>query len=249
MLKVNRNSFEPSYTQLVRIFQDQIAAGLLRPGDQLPSESQLCKQHGISRMTVRRAINILVEQDIVVTEQGRGTFVKPMKFWSASFNLNQLQNLLSDVNKIKIKIIEASIIRASDSVAQKMKIKSGQRLLHVRRLISSEVKPIMYHTEYILYDPSRPIVESELDVTELKGLFEGTFNSFIKYGVLSLEATVLKDGEAQILQTAEATAALTIEHTFYNFEDRPVSWGYFICPGDTLKFTTIIGARNEEING
>lgn len=237
--KVNRDLFEPNYIQLVRIFQDQISTGLLRPGDRLPSESQLCKNHHISRMTVRRAINILVEQGFVVTERGRGTFVKPIQFWSASFNLNQLRNLLSDENKIKIKILEASITNANDILAQKMKVNRGQRLLHIRRLILSVDKPIIYHREYLLYDPSRPIVESELDVTELKCLFEGTSNSYIKYGSLSLEATVLNDNEARILQIPEATASLTIEHTFFDFEDRPISWGHFICPGLTLTFTTL----------
>jgi GntR family transcriptional regulator len=247
MRKVDHNSYEPSYAQVVRILQEQIAVGKLRPGDRLPSESQLCAYHGVSRMTIRRAISILVEQGAVITKQGQGTFVKPMQFWAATFGLGQLQNLLSDDSRIRIKIMEASIRLAKGRVTHKMAIKRGQRLLFMRRLILSRDKPIMYHREYFVYDPSRPIVESELEVTSLRGLFQGTGNSFIKRSVLSIQATVLKDEEAQLLQAPVATAAFNLEHLFYDFEDRPVSWGWFICPAVNLRFTTIVGAHNKEL--
>jgi len=247
MRKVDRNSYEPSYAQLVRIIQEQIGVGKLRPGDRLPSEAQLCGHHGVSRMTIRRAINILIEQGLVITKQGQGTFIKPMQFWAATFDLGQLQNLLSDGRGIRIKILEASINLARGRVTRKMAMKKGQRILFIRRLILSQDKPIMYHREYLVYDPSRPIVESELEVTSLRGLFEGTSNSFIKRSMLSIEATVLKDEEAQLLQVPIATAAFNLEHLFYDFEDRPVSWGWFICPGANLRFTTIVGAHNKEL--
>jgi len=248
MHKVDHDSYEPIYAQLVRILQEQITAGKLRPGDRLPSESQLCKHHGVSRMTVRRAINILVEQGVIITKQGQGTFIKPMQFWAATFSLGQLQNLLSDERVIRIKILEASINLAKGRVTHKMAIKRGQRILFIRRLILSQDKPIMYHREYLIYDPSRPIVESELEVTSLRGLFEGTGNSFIKRSLLSIESTVLKEEEAQLLKAPVATAAFNIEHLFYDFEDRPVSWGWFICPGANLRFTTIVGVHNREMS-
>jgi DNA-binding GntR family transcriptional regulator len=246
--KVDHNSYEPIYAQLVRLLQEQIASGKLRPGDRLPSESQLCGHHGVSRMTVRRAINILVEQGLVITKQGQGTFIKPMQFWAATFSLGQLQNLLSDERVIRIEILEASINLARGRVTHKMGIETGQRILFIRRLILSQDKPIMYHREYLVYDPSRPIVESELEVTSLRGLFEGTGDSFIKRSMLSIEATVLKNEEAQLLQAPVATAAFNIEHLFYDFEDLPVSWGWFICPGANLRFTTIVGAHNRELS-
>jgi len=173
MSKVDHNSYEPSYAQLVRILQEQIAMGRLRPGDRLPSESQLCEYHGVSRMTIRRAINILIEQGVVITKQGQGTFIKPMQFWAATFNLGQLQNLLSDERGIRIKILEAAINLAKGRVTRKMAIERGQRILFIRRLILSQDKPIMYHREYLVYDPLRPVVESQLEVTSLRGPIRG----------------------------------------------------------------------------
>ena len=247
MHRIDHNSDEPSYAQLVRIVQEQIAMGRLRPGDRLPSESQLCEHHAISRMTVRRAINILVEQGLVISKQGQGTFIKPMQFWAATFGLGQFQNLLADERRIRIKILEASIDSADGRVTRKMAIKRGQRMLFIRRLILSHDKPVMYHREYLIYDPLRPIVESQLEVTFLRGLFEGIGNFFIKRSMLSIEATVLKSEEARLLQAPIAAAAFNLEHVFYDFEDRPVSWGWFICPGTNLRFTTIVGAHNKEL--
>ncbi|MFC1905365.1 GntR family transcriptional regulator [Chloroflexota bacterium] len=243
--KVNRNSYDPSYVQLVRILQGQIASGELRPGDRLPSESQLCKYHGISPMTVRRAINILAERGVVVTEQGRGTFVKAMQFWTATFCLGELQHLFLDDKSTNVKIMEASVKLANDRIARRMAIKVKQRILYIRRLVSLQDKPLLYHREYLICDPKRPIVESEMEVTSLRGLFEVTGNSSFKRSILSMEATVLNDEEAQLLQAPKGTAAFYLEHLFFDFDDRPVSWGWFICPGDRLRFTTVVGPRDE----
>ena len=244
--KVDRHSYAPSYAQLVQILQGQIAAGELRPGDRLPSESQLCKYHSVSPMTVRRAINILAEQGAVITEQGRGTFVNSLQFWAATFRLDALQQLFGDEKGTKVKILGASIKLADERIARKLAIKPGQRVLFICRLISLHDKPFLYHTEYLIYDPTRPIVESEMEVTSLRGLFEGKSNSSLKRGLLSIEATLFNEEEAHLLHTLAATAAFRLEHLFYDFEDRPVSWGWFICAGDRLRFTTVVGVHDEE---
>jgi DNA-binding GntR family transcriptional regulator len=244
--KVDRNTYEPSYAQLARILQEQISAGELRPGDRLPSESQLCKYHGVSPMTVRRAINILAEQGAVIAEQGRGTFVNSLQFWAATFRLDALQQLFADEKETKVKILGASIKLADENIARKLAIKPGQRVLFIRRLISLHDKPFLYHTEYLIYDPTRPIVESEMEVTSLRGLFEGKSNASLKRGLLTIEATLFNEEEAGLLQTTTATAAFRLEHLFYDFDDKPVSWGSFICAGNRLRFTTVVGVHDEE---
>jgi DNA-binding GntR family transcriptional regulator len=242
--RVNRKLFEPSYAQLVRIIQEQIASGELRPGDQLPSESQLCRFHRISPMTARRAINILAEQGIVFSEQGRGTFVKTLQFWEASFQLGALRELFANEKETRVKILEARIVPSDEKLAKKFSIKTGQKCLYIRRLITLAGNPYLYHTEYLVYDPSRPIIESEMEVTSLKGLFQGVNNRSLKKSSLTIETVVLKGDEARLLNSKESSPAFLLEHVFYDFEDHPVSWGWFVCPGDRLRFTTSIGAQN-----
>jgi DNA-binding GntR family transcriptional regulator len=244
--KIDRRSHEPSYTQLVHIIQEQVASGDLRAGDRLPSESQLCKYHRVSPMTVRRAINILVEQGVVTAEQGRGTFIKPIQVWEAIFRLDDLQHLLEDTDNSEVKIIELRLLPVDARTAAKMNLKIQSPVLFIKRLIYSHGKPLLYHREYLVYDPLRPIVESEMEVTSLKGLFRGEKSATFKSGSLTIDATVLTPEETQILKLAGTVAAFRLEHIFYDFEDKPVSWGWFICPGDYLHFSATVGAPGKE---
>jgi DNA-binding GntR family transcriptional regulator len=244
--RVDRRSFEPSYTQLVNIIKEQVANGELRAGDRLSSESQLCKYHRVSPMTVRRAINILVEQGVVITEQGRGTFIKPIQVWEAVFKLDELQRLLEDTQNSEVKIVELRLVPADARTAAKMGINLGSHVLYIRRIIYSHGKPLLYHREFLVYDPLRPIVESEMEVTSLQGLFKGEQNSALKRGNLTINATVLTDEETRILQLKENCAGFRLEHIFYDFDDKPVSWGWFICPGAYLRFTAQVGASTKQ---
>ena len=87
---IDRTASEPAYAQLAFILRSQIASGMFRPGDQLPSEAQLCRRYDVSPMTVRRSINLLSDQGVVNTAQGRGTFVKPLQL--GQFRLGSSHN-------------------------------------------------------------------------------------------------------------------------------------------------------------
>ncbi len=241
---IDRNSYEPAYIQLVSILKRQVASGVLRAGDRLPSESKICMQYKVSPMTVRRAINILSDQGIVDTAQGRGTFVKPIKLETASFDLLELQEIFNN-GETNVSMLEARIISANNKAAMKLKINEGERIIYIRRLISHDEEPLLYHRECMIYDPQRAVVESELEVTSLRGLFKGEGSSEFKYGNLSIEATVINEEEAALLQYGTGSAAFNLEHIFYDYKETPVSWGWFICRGDKLRFSSTIGIREK----
>lgn len=67
----------PLWQQLAAVLRQMIKSGQLKPRDPLPSETQLQQDHGVSRGTIRRALEVLRDEDLVVTIAGRGTFVKP----------------------------------------------------------------------------------------------------------------------------------------------------------------------------
>ena len=238
---IDRDSYEPVYVQLGNILRHTMGAGILRPGDQLPSEAQLCARYDVSPMTVRRSINALVDQGIVIAKQGRGTFVKPIAMGEAVFKLGELENLFKDTEHTTVNLLEARIVKADERIARKLALEIGQRTVYIRRLLRSDGLPALYHREYLIYDPSRPIVESELEVTALQHLFSGTGKTILKRGDISMEATLLKGEEAHLLQAKEPMAAFCFEHLFYDFDDKPISWGWFIGRADFLKFTTQVG--------
>jgi len=239
--RIDRDSYEPAYMQLAKILRRLIADGAYRPGDQLPSEAQLCRRFGISPMTVRRSINLLYDQGVVNTAQGRGTFVKSLELVTANFDLGELRDLFLNSEEPNVQLLDTRIISADERTARKLELAEGDPTIYIRRLFTSENNPIFYHRAYLIFDPSRPILEAEMDVTSLQGLFTSADNTLIKRGQLTIEATLMNEEEADILQTPLPAAAFYLEHLFYDFKDCPISWGWFIFRSDHLRFNTQVG--------
>jgi DNA-binding GntR family transcriptional regulator len=241
---IDRSSYEPAYAQLANILRRQVAAGKFRPGDQLPSEAMLCQSYQVSPMTVRRTINLLAEEGVVSTAQGRGTFVKALELGRAAFHLQELQDLFNDP-AMRVRLLDVRIISADERTARKLNLTVGAKTIYIRRLLTVNGEPAFYHREYLVYDPTRPIVEAEMEVTALRGLFDGTGSALLKRGELSVEACLLDEAEANLLQMPPPVAAFCLEHLFYDFDDKPVSWGWFICRSDYLRFATRVGLSDE----
>lgn len=239
---IDRRSYEPAYMQLVRIVSEQIATGILRPGDQLPTEGQFCSQFDVSPMTVRRAINILAERGLVSATQGRGTFVKSLDIGGAIFRLQELNEYWVKGSPATVRLLEARIVSADERVAGKLAISPGERTVYIRRLVLQEDVPTMYHREYLIYDPRRPLVEAQLQMTLMEGLLQGDNGGGLRRGQLTIEAVNLGEEEAAALKVPPRSAAFYLEYVFYDFHDHPVSWGGFACRADHFKLTTYIGA-------
>ncbi|MBN1991187.1 MAG: GntR family transcriptional regulator [Anaerolineae bacterium] len=241
---IDRASYEPAYLQLANILRRQVASGMFRPGDQLPSEAMLCQSYQVSPMTVRRTINLLVEEGVVSTARGRGTFVKALELGHAAFGLQELQDLFNDP-AMAVKLLDVRVVSANERTARKLNLAVGQKTIYIRRLLTVNNDPAFYHREYLIYDPTRPIVEAEMEVTTLQGLFDGTGSALLKRGELKIEACLLNEEEVILLQTCLPAAAFYLEHLFYDFNDCPVSWGWFICRSDYLRFATGVGIDND----
>ncbi|MEN8243090.1 MAG: GntR family transcriptional regulator [Chloroflexota bacterium] len=241
--QIDRKSAQPAYAQLADIIRQQIAEGIFRPGDQLPSEAQLCRRFGISPMTVRRSINLLIDQGVVSTAQGRGTFVKPLELSTANFDLQELEDLFTNSSNGDIKLIDVRIVSADERAARKLGIQEGDPTIYIRRLFTRDKQPIFYHRAYLIYDPTRPIVEAEMDVTSLQGLFAHADNALLKRGQLNIDTALMNPEEAELLESPYPAAAFLLEHIFYDFNDHPISWGWFLFRSDHLRFSTQVGLK------
>ncbi len=237
---IDRESFEPPYAQLARAIRERVGRGDYRPGDRLPSEAELCAAFSVSPMTVRRAIGELVREDVVVTEHGRGTFVKPPQLAAATFDLDELTRYLASPD-VEARILEARIVSAGPRVAEKLAVAEDDRVISIKRLLLRGEEPVFYHSEYLVFDPARPLVEAELATTALQDLFSGASGADLKYGRLTLHASAFTESEAAQLGEQPGTLAWILEHLFYDFDDRPESWGRFVGRADRLSFTTTVG--------
>jgi GntR family transcriptional regulator len=240
---IDRTSFEPPYSQLARLLRERIATGEFRSGDRLPSEADLCDAYEVSPMTVRRAVTVLVQEGVATTEQGRGTFVRAPELSAATFDLGDLRRHLADP-AIDVRILEARIVSPTERVSGKLAVDGTARVIGIKRLLTRGEEPVFYHSEYLVFDPARPLVEAELGVTSLQGLFSGSGGSTLKYGRLTLHASALTPGEALYLGEEAGTLAWVVEHLFFDFDDRPESWGRFVCRADRLSFSTTVGIVN-----
>lgn len=238
---VDRRSSEPAYLQICNILKSQIASGAYLPGSRLPSESELCQRHQVSPMTVRRSIKALIDQGIVTTIQGSGTFVKAPDLGRATFSLEDFHDIFKDHGRTKIRLLEACTQKADDEAAGRLQIAVGERIILLRRLLLRDGDPIVYHRELLVYDPMRPIIEAEMEITTLYGLFVGSNLTFLRRGELSIEAAILNQKEANLLNAMPLQSAFRLEHLFFDFDEKPISWGQFICRGDTLRFKTTVG--------
>jgi GntR family transcriptional regulator len=75
--RINRDSATPVADQVARDLAEEISSGRIRPDSRLPSEAELAEQYGVARVTIRRAVAKLREQNLVVTVHGRGSFTAP----------------------------------------------------------------------------------------------------------------------------------------------------------------------------
>ena len=238
---IDKKAFQPAYSQLVDILKEQIASGKYPPGSWLPSESQLRNLYDVSAVTIRRAISILVEEGVVETTKGKGTLVKPLGLDAAYFDLGKIRTIFQDHASTQIKLVFTRIMPADAETAGKLKIREGDRVIHIRRMIERHGRPLIYHQENLICDPRRPVVESELSLTSLEGLFENSGTGAVKKGILNLKVTALGEYEAKHLGKDTGCPAFHLEHLFFDLKDNAISWGWFRFCDDALGFTTYVG--------
>jgi len=196
-------------------------------------------------MTARRAIKELIEQSLVYAVKGSGTFVNKPDIRNGLFRLKEFYKIFEDSERTRVKILEVRIIDPTPSVSEKLRLQKDDYAILIRRLLIQDGNPIIYHKEYLTYDPRRNIVETELEVTALHGLFAGRSEDKFKWGDLTISTAPLDQNEAELLNSFYMQSAFHIDHIFYDFSDVPISWGCFICPGDHLQFTTTVGINNQ----
>ena len=239
--RIDKGRFEPAYAQLATILRMQIAEGLYPPGDRIPSESSISKKYGVSPMTVRQAIGVLTEQGLLERIQGSGTFVKPLNLAESRFELDSLREIFEDEKLTQVKVLQLTLERADAETAQKLRMSLGMRVILIRRLLLREARPVMFHEGRVRCDPTRPLVEAELNIGPLSELFTGQSSGAAKKGELAMIPATLGDMEARLLDHPVGTPAFRLEYVVYDFRDVPFGWGWFLAPPNVLRLRARLG--------
>jgi GntR family transcriptional regulator len=234
-------SHEPAYLHIASALSEEIAAGIYRAGDQLPTEPQLRARFGVSPVTVRRAITLLLDRGLVTTTQGKGTFVRSTDMGEAIFRLQELTDMWASDESTEVLLLEARVIAAEELVAAHFGLPARAPVVYLRRLIRRKGIPLIYQVEHVAYDEHRPLVEAQLQVTSLEGLLRSPQGEGVMGGHLTIQAVSLGTEEARALDVAPGSPAFCIESLFLDFDGRPMSWGRFFCRADQFRLTTSVG--------
>lgn len=243
--RIRKERFEPAYAQLATILRRQIAEGVYPQGEKIPSESSIGKQYGLSLMTVRQAIGVLMEQGLLERIQGSGTFVKPLKLTESRFDLDSLREIFHDPQRTHVKVLQLNLTRADVKTAEMLQLPLHARVILIRRLLLRDGHPVMFHEGRIRCDPRRPVVEAELNLGPLSELFNGQRGGTAKKGELSVVPAVLGEGDAALLDRPAGAPAFRLEYVVYDFDDVPFGWGWFTAPPEVMRLKTRLGLWEE----
>ena len=134
---------KPMYRQIADALRGKISAGELKPGDALPTESSLQEAFNVSRVTVRQALKLLTEEQIVESIQGSGTYVKEERVNYDIYQLTGFYEKLADRNvdtHSEVSIFE--VLKADAKLAEKLNLSHDDKVWHVKRVRFIKQKPV-----------------------------------------------------------------------------------------------------------
>jgi DNA-binding GntR family transcriptional regulator len=231
----------PAYLHIAQTLAERLDSGLYAAGSRLPSGSELQTEFGVSPMTVRRALSLLEQQGLIVGVKGRGVYACCRGLADSAFRLDSLSGDWLD-ESADIRLLSASMTRADQRVAEMLHLTPDDRVVQLRRVVLSVGLPAMYHTEYILYDPRRPLVESQLQLTSLHAFLDSGGAQRFPRGELTVTAVKLDSESAHVLEESEGALALRLEHVFRERDGTPVSWGWFLLRAELFRLRAVLGS-------
>ena len=140
---LNQNALTPLYEQLKNAIKEDIQAQIYRPGDRMPSEAELEEKYQVSRITVRRAVKELCEEEILVRKQGKGTFVLSCGVQSRFDQLAGFHDSMESQGRaVRTEILEKSIILVKPSYANDLQIAVDDKVDEIPMMIDMSYIPL-----------------------------------------------------------------------------------------------------------
>lgn len=195
---------KPMYRQIADALREKISAGELKPGDALPTESSLQEAFNVSRVTVRQALKLLTEEQIVESIQGSGTYVKEERVNYDIYQLTGFYEKLADRNvdtHSEVSIFE--VLKADAKLAEKLNLSHDDKIWHVKRVRFIKQKPVNLEETWM---PLAMFPDLTWEVME---------NSKYHY-VEQIKKLVIDRSEQElvpIMPSEEAIAALSLDPT------------------------------------
>ena len=147
--QLDRRSFVPLYYQLQEVIKEQIESGCWKPGDALPSEPELARRFGVSRVVVRQALAILEDDHQIVRIRGRGTYVAKPKL---DFRAGGLSRLLASPrsDEAAIQVLDKRTAAVERSIRRQLEVGEAETVLRITTLLSLQRVPLAITYSFFL---------------------------------------------------------------------------------------------------
>ena len=226
----------PLYHQLKELLSQRIESGEWAPGDRLPTEAEFSAQFGVSRVTVRQALQLLVNQGLVERKQGLGTFVgRPKVAHNLLWMYRDGKEITDHGGVIRYELHELSRKPASASLAKQFGMQPKDSVYQTRRTLIADEEPLMIITSWL------PL--ALFPDLESKDFGKRTMMTILAdYGLTAshqhkeVEITILDEGEAALLGVNPGAPALLLTYLNYLPDGRPFEYRRTLVRGDRCKY-------------
>lgn len=217
-------TFSPLYQQIKALLTQSLQSGEWKPGELIPSEVELAGRFKVSQGTVRKAIDELAAENLVMRRQGKGTFVSTHHEARAHFRFLKLVPDEGVPHHPENKIIEVKRLRAPAEVARLLDLKSGDAVVYIKRLMSFDGAPTILEELWLPGLLFKGLTAERL--VEYKGpmygLFESEFGTRMIRATEKIRAIGADAGAAGFLGVGEGTPLLCAERVSFTYGDKAV---------------------------
>jgi GntR family transcriptional regulator len=234
----------PLYERVESVLAGDIAEGSLPPETRLPSEHGLVERFKVSRTTVRKAIQNLIERGLVEVRRGKGTFVTQPKITQ---ELTELTGFVEDMQALgrtpTARLLDKRVVAADEAVAHHLALAPGTLVVRLRRVRLADGVAMSFDETYLPREVGERVAENDLEAEPVFALLESKYDTPLVEAEYKLEAAAADPVAAQALQVSAGSPIFLIERTSYTTGNRPVDYERLHYRGDLIRFLTRLTRR------
>ena len=217
-------TFSPLYQQIKALITQSLQSGEWKPGELIPSEVELANRFKVSQGTVRKAIDELAAENLVMRKRGKGTFVATHHEARAHFRFLRLMPDEGVPHYPESKFIEVKRLRAPAEVARLLDMKTGDGVVYIKRLMSFAGSPTILEELWLPGTLFKGLTAEKLEEYKgpMYGLFESEFGTRMIRATEKIRALAADEATADQLQVAVGTPLLCAERVSFTYGDKAV---------------------------
>lgn len=225
------------YAQIENDLRQKIISGELAVGVKIPTEFELCKTHSVSRITVRRAIQNLVDEGILYRLRGRGTFVAAPKREIRKGSKSHFgYHAFSDNGPSPCRIIEKRAFPADGKLARKLEIGEDTEIQLVRRIMFEDNLPIGIDEVYVPVSIIPDFLDTMREDVHLYELLENHYAVQVGVEELKIDVAIAREDEAKLLSCINGAPLFLLDKTMRAKDGTLVHYSRSLLRGDRASF-------------